>query len=84
MNNYNKILVWSALEELWYGVPLRVALSRHNADFELYFETKRDKSIYIPAFDKNFSLREYNILCKFNLDLVSNGNKLELIKYGNI
>jgi hypothetical protein len=76
----NKIAVWSALEELWYGIPLRKALDRHKADLNKYYDSKRKKSLYIPAFDKNLTRREYELMVKFGLDLVKEG-ELELIEY---
>jgi hypothetical protein len=77
---HNKKLVWSALEDLWYGISLREALDHHKADLLLYFKTKRKKSLYIPAFDKNLTKREYLLLVEHGLDLRING-ELELIDY---
>jgi len=76
----NKIRVWSALEDLWFGLPLRLSLDKHKADLNLYYDSKRTKSIYIPAFDKNLTRVEYRLLEKYDLDLVKNG-QLELIEY---
>ena len=77
----NKILVWEALERLWYGISLRKALDWKGADLEQYFKTKRKKSIYIPAFDKNLNIKEYQMLIKFDLDLTLRNSRLELIEY---
>jgi hypothetical protein len=74
-------LVWEALERLWYGISLRDALEMTGADLEAYFKAKRKKSIYIPAFDKNLDIREYQMLVKFDLDLTLRNTRLELIAY---
>ena len=77
----NKKLVWEALEKLWYGIPLRKALEWTGADLILFFNTKRKKSIYIPAFDKNFTMQEYEMLCNLGFDLTTDGQVLLLIRY---
>ena len=79
MNNKKRVL--SALEKLWYGIPLRKALEENKADLSLYFRVKRTKTIYIPAFDKNLSRDDYTLLVSLNKDLVLLSNRLELIDY---
>ena len=79
----NKIRVWSALEELWKGIPLREALSMYEADLLEYFDVRHTKEIFIPAFNKILHKEDYVLLIKKKEDLVIDNGSVKIIFYSD-
>ena len=79
----NKIRVWSALEELWKGIPLRDALDMYKADLLDYFDTRHTKEIFIPAFNKILHKEDYVLLVTKKQDLIKENGSVKLVPYSD-
>lgn len=79
----NKIRVWSALEQLWSGIPFREALDMYKADLMKYFDARHTKEIFIPAFNKILHKEDYILLIKKRQDLVKDNGSVKLIPYSD-
>ena len=80
-SNKNKIRVWSALELLWKGVPLREALEMYKANIIEFFDSMHTKELYIPAFDLLINKDDIVFLILNKTDLVSENGSVKTIPF---
>ena len=77
----NKVRVWGALEELWKGIPFRVALEMYEADLINYFDVRHTKELFVPAFNKIIHKEDFIVLINDEKDLVKDNGSVKVVPY---